>query len=100
MSRFSTLSFFSLALIALFFVCLVPVAEAAPTGKPRVPSFAVYSKNNLKGKVQTVSNYGCHNLKLPAVSSVRHLSDPNVNIKFYKDKSCKGKVVHQMDSST
>ncbi|KAI1320819.1 hypothetical protein EDD11_009776 [Mortierella claussenii] len=115
----------SLALIALIFVALLAIVQAAPaappsskkptpsapaptpkpTSKPKptpkaTPAFTVFAKSGLAGKSKVVSGLGCHDHNLSTVGSVQYKSGPTAQIKFYELKGCKGKVTHQMDTST
>ncbi|KAF9919420.1 hypothetical protein FBU30_011039 [Linnemannia zychae] len=113
MANFTSLSAFTLALIALILATLLTVESApaapapappAPKPKPKpdpkVPVFTVYPLDNEKGTGKTISKFGCHNHGLKAVASVHYRSGPHAQIKFYSDKNCKGKVTHSMPINT
>ncbi|KAF9091727.1 hypothetical protein BGX27_001971 [Mortierella sp. AM989] len=116
MAKISTLSSFSLALLALVFASLIatlsieasPIpnsalaaAPKAPKLKPKkVPSFTVFAKSGLVGKSRVIAGYGCKNHNLVTIGSVRYKSGPLGNTMFFEGKNCTGKVTHQMDTST
>ncbi|KAG0247542.1 hypothetical protein BG011_001322 [Mortierella polycephala] len=103
MANFSSLHSLSLVFIALIFASLFATStiDAAPaTKQPKAPVFTVYSKSNLAGKSETLSKYGCQELNIGTVGSVKYQSGPTVNLKFYELKGCKGKITHQMPSMT
>ncbi|KAF9586757.1 hypothetical protein BGW38_000008 [Lunasporangiospora selenospora] len=77
----------------------VPKAPKPPK-KDKVPAFTSYSLSDLKGKAAVVSQYGCHELAIGEVGSVKYKSGPRANIVFYSDKKCKGKPTHQMTTDT